>query len=109
MHVYYEIWVLHEYGVNESWNKAWKIEPTYIPQIKNVIYPLRFISNGEFLLFAEDCFDENYGLFHLYNLGNEENEYLNFINLMYFFCGLLDTQRVLFQLKEGITDISKVV
>ncbi|KAK4592547.1 hypothetical protein RGQ29_016898 [Quercus rubra] len=56
-----DIWVMREYGVEDSWTKQLVVNPP-VP----ITCPVRFFGNGEFLLF-----DKNWAMV-LYNIGSQE-------------------------------------
>ena len=58
---YFDIWVMREYGVEDSWTKQLFVNPP-VP----ITCPVRFYGNGELLLF-----DKNWAMV-LYNIGSQE-------------------------------------
>ncbi|KAL6191347.1 hypothetical protein ACLB2K_037738 [Fragaria x ananassa] len=51
----FDMWVLKEYGVQESWTKSLVVEGLYRPELDNDVYePLVFLRNGDILLCYND-------------------------------------------------------
>ncbi|KAK9902485.1 hypothetical protein M0R45_001574 [Rubus argutus] len=49
------MWVMKDYGVQESWTKTIVVEGLYLPELDNDVYePLVFLRNGEILLCYND-------------------------------------------------------
>ncbi|KAK9933588.1 hypothetical protein M0R45_020780 [Rubus argutus] len=51
----FDMWVMKDYGVQESWMKTLVVEGLYLPELDNDVYePLVFLRNGEILLCYND-------------------------------------------------------
>ncbi|KAK9933568.1 hypothetical protein M0R45_020761 [Rubus argutus] len=51
----FDMWVMKDYGVQESWTKTLVVEGLYLPELDNDVYePLVFLRNGEILLCYND-------------------------------------------------------
>ena len=58
---YFDIWVMREYGVEDSWTKQLIVGP-----LLGIHRPLQFSKNGMLLLVSDD------GAIVLYNIGSKE-------------------------------------
>ncbi|KAL5709528.1 hypothetical protein ACHQM5_020208 [Ranunculus cassubicifolius] len=68
---HFEIWVLQEYGVKESWVKLYTIGPL------DYLLPARFSKNEEFLFFTKYTPEDIDGKLCLYNLFTQEVKILS--------------------------------